>query len=225
MTPRPASARGRPRDAGISLVEVLVGMGLFGLLGTVLLGFALSTSRVTEDTRQLSGVAEESRLAMERLTRELRQANRVLSLQLPASVDDPIALTFWTDFNGNNAQDLSVTDPEVLTYRWDPATGQLTLTANDAGGTAVTRPVLAVNVSDFTVALYSSLWQYDANADGATTWQELDAAGPPVGNGNAAPDVTELARVDLVTVSLTVLDGPHRQTYRTQVDLRNLNQN
>lgn len=213
------------RDAGVSLVEVLVGMGLFGLLSTLLLGFVLGTSKVTDDTRQLAGVNEESRLAMERLTRELREANAVLALELPATPSDGTALTFWTDFNGNKVQDLNASDPEVLTYRWEPSTKRLTLTANDADGNAVTRPVLAANVSDFRVDLFSSLWAYDtSNNSLPTTWLELDAAGPPIGNGNSIPDLAELERIDLVSASITVLDGAHAQTYRTQVDLRNRSQ-
>lgn len=220
------------RDEGISLVEVLVAMGLFGVLGTLLLGFAISTSRVTDDTRKLSGVNEESRLAMERFSRELRQANEILSFTLPASpATDPIAMTFWTDFNGDGLQDLSATDPEVLTYRWDPTNHRLTLTANDPSGTAVTRPVLASNVSAFTLALSSSLWEYDhehldgsAGSDGTTSWQEIDEYAP-VGDHDGVPDPLELNLVDLVSVSMTVLDGPHRQTYTSQVDLRNRNQN
>lgn len=210
-----------PRDAGISLVEVLVGMGLFALVGTLLLGLALSTSRVTDDTRALANVGEESRLAMERMTRELRQATTITAVQLPPA--STTAVTFWTDFNGNGVQELNAADPEVLTYRWNPATSRLTLTANDAGGTAITRPVMAASVSDFTLGLRSSKWQYDTNGDGATTWQELDAAAAPVGNANSAPDSVELTHIDLVELSMTVLDGARAQTYTTKVDLRNRN--
>lgn len=210
-----------PRDAGISLVEVLVGMGLFALVGTLLLGLALSTSRVTDDTRALANVGEESRLAMERMTRELRQASTITAVQLPPA--STTAVTFWTDFNGNGVQELNAADPEVLTYRWNPATSRLTLTANDAGGTAITRPVMAASVSDFTLGLRSSKWQYDTNGDGATTWQELDAAAAPVGNANSAPDSVELTHIDLVELSMTVLDGARAQTYTTKVDLRNRN--
>jgi prepilin-type N-terminal cleavage/methylation domain-containing protein len=208
------------RDAGFSLVEVLVGLGLFGLLGTVLLGFALSTSKVTEDVRLLSQVNEESRLAMERLTRELRQASTVQAAELSPDGARVIAVTFWTDFNGNGTQDLNAADPEVLTYRWNPDKQELTLTANDASGTAHTLPVLAANVTDFSVDLRSSLWEHDKNRDGVTTWRELDASSP-VGNANHKPDGDELKLIDLVGVSLTVLDGTHDQSYRTQVDLRN----
>jgi Tfp pilus assembly protein PilW len=221
MKPQEAGRAPRQRDAGVSLVEVLVGMGLFAVLGTLLLGLALSTSKVTTDTRTMANVSEESRLAMERMTRELRQSSGLTAVQLPGS--STTALTFWTDFNGNEVQDLNAADPEVLTYRWNPSSEVLSLTAHDASGTAITRPVLAAHVSSFTLGLRSSKWQFDANGDGATTWQELDAAAAPVGNGNGQPDGPELSSIDLVEISMTVLDGARAQTYETRVDLRNRN--
>jgi hypothetical protein len=66
------------------------------------------------------------------------------------------------------------------------------------------------------------MWEHDANSDGMTSWKELDAA---VGGNNNVPEPADLQYVDLVTVTMTVLDGPHRQTYSTEVDLRNRNQN
>jgi type II secretory pathway pseudopilin PulG len=210
------------RDEGLSLVEVLVAMGLFSVLGTLLLGLALSTSQVTEDTRDLASVGEQSRLAMERITRELRQAEAVLAVHLPQSASDTTAITFWTDFDGDNVKNVSAADPEVMTYRWDPQTGELTLTANDASGTAVTRPMLAVNVTGFVLGLRSSKWQYDKSADSVpTTWQELDDAGAPVGNKNLVADGPELENIDLLDLAMTVTKGSHAQTYTTQVDLRN----
>jgi prepilin-type N-terminal cleavage/methylation domain-containing protein len=218
------TGRQRPaaRDEGMTLVEVLVAMGLLGVLGTLLLGLSLSTSRVTEDTRALAGVNEESRLAMERLVRELRQASALTDARLPPA-NTTTALTFWTDFDGNGVQDLNAADPEVLTYRWNPATSRLTLTANDASGTAITRPVLAANVTGFSLGLRSSKWEYDADGDGITTWEELDAAGSPVGNANGVPDGPELANIDLVSIRMTVAEAGHVQSYSTQVDLRNRN--
>jgi prepilin-type N-terminal cleavage/methylation domain-containing protein len=218
------------RDQGFSLVEVLVAMTLFSLLGTLLLGLALSTSKVTGDIRTISNINEESRLAMERVGRELRQTNAITAVHLPAygNTTDSTALTFWTDFDGDGAKDLNAADPEVLTYRWDPVTSRLTLTANDAGGTAVTRPVLAATVSRFTLGLRSSKWQYDGSIagqppDGMTTWQELDKAGTPVGNGNGILDDPELVNIDLAEVSMIVQEGTHAQTYSTLVHLRNRN--
>lgn len=213
--------RRTPRDQGLSLVEVLVAMGLFGVLGTLLLGLALSTSKVTEDTRNLAGVTEQSRLAMERMTRELRQAQCLRSVALPATAGGATAVTFWTDFDGEGDQDNNAADPEVMSYRWNPTTSQLTLTANDASGNAITRPVLAVNVTSFVVGLRSSKWQYDADANGITTWQELDFVGA-VGDGDgSANDYDELDHIDLVDLVMTVSAEGHAQTYRTQVELRN----
>lgn len=206
------------KDDGVTLIEVIVAIGLFGILGTILLGFALSTSRVTDQTRSMTRVSEETRLAMERLTRELRQASEILHVELPANTGGATALTFWTDFNGNGAQDLDAADPEVLTYRWNPVSRRLTLTANDLSGTATTRPVIAASVSDFVLDLRSSAWQHDANSDGLTTWREVDLA---IGNNNTVADSTELRLLDLVSVSITATDGKHEQSYHTQVDLRN----
>ena len=217
---RDPPGEGEPRDAGMTLIEVLVAMGLFALLGTLLLGLALSTSRVTDEVRTLTNVNEESRMAMERLTRELRQATVVTNVHLPTGPTDTTALTFWTDFDGNTIQDLNAADPEVLTYRWNPVTSRLTLTANDPDGTAVTRPVLAATVSNFELRLRSSQWQHDADGDGETTWQELDVAAAG-GNANSLPDGPELQNLDLVGIEMTVLDGARAQTYSTRVDLRN----
>ena len=211
-------------DSGVSLVEVLVAIGLFGLLSSLLLGFALGTSRVTQDTKQFANVSEDARLVMERLSRELRQANEVTAVQLPTpSSTDATEITIWIDFDGNGDKDQDAADPEVLTYRWEPTAKELTLTANQGGG-AVTRPLLSTIVSGLTIDLYSSLWSYDTNGDGRTSWSELDAQGSPVGNKDGKPNV-ELARIDVVAISLTVLDGPHKQVYNTQVDLRNRNLN
>ena len=221
------------RDEGVSLVEVLVAMGLFAVLGTLLLGLALSTSKVTEDTRDLSSVSEQSRLAMERMTRELRQAGRPRG-GLPRTPrasfpNDETAIKFWTDFDGDKVQDDSAADPEVMTYRWSPATSELTLTANDPSGAAVTRPMLAVNVTRFVLGLRSSNWQYDTSPppdENSTTWEELDSAGAPVGNNDGIANGPELKNIDLLSIGLTVHGQPgstvtHSQTYNTQVDLRN----
>ena len=222
---RRTSVDPEPRDSGMTLVEVLVAMGLFGVLSTLLLGLVLSTAKVSDDTRAAANVTEESRLATERMSRELRQANMIKAVQLTSLGASTTAFTFWTDFNGNGVEDLGTVDPEVLTYRWDPGSRQLTLTANDADGTSVTRPVLAGKVSGFDLQLRSSLWQYGGDphsADGVATWQDLDASS--IGNHNGRPDGTELDHIDLVAVTLTVTDGDTERKYVMQADLRNLEQ-
>jgi type II secretory pathway component PulJ len=216
-------APGRPAlDAGVSLVELIVAIALFSLLGTLLLGVALSTRTVTGDTQQLGSVGEETRVGMERLTRELRQAARLTSVQLPVAANDKTRFTLWADFNGNKCIDGQGLDPEQLTYVWDPTTDRLTLTAT-VQGQVITERVLAANVSKFDLDLRSSAWQYDSNQDGITTWQELDDSSI----GNQDPQAftpAELQRIDLVGLSLTATDEGHSVGYSTQVNLRNQNQ-
>src|SRR3546814_15322847 len=113
----------------------------------------------------MTRVSEETRLAMERLTRELRQATQVLRVALPASPGGATALTFWTDFNGNGVQDLKAADPEVLTYRWRHDTQRLTLTDNDASGTATTQPVLAARISNYTLHPTNTPRKHDPNGE------------------------------------------------------------
>lgn len=216
-----------PRDAGFTLAEVLVAMGIFGVFSTVLLGFALSTADVTETVRATGDVNGESRLAVERMTREMRQANAVDAVSVGpvtsggTTTNQLTGLTVWVDFNGDGTRTLSSSDPEVLTYRWVPDTGRLTLTADDATGAATTRPVLAEVVTLFDLRLDSSLFEADANSDGRTSWQELDASTTYGGNQNGVPDGAELRLVDLVSVRMTVKDADESRDYLLQADLRN----
>ncbi|GAB2872105.1 PilW family protein [Nocardioides pacificus] len=222
MTPTTsAAARRTTRDEGVTLIEVLVGMGLFTLVGTLLLGLGISTSQVTTQTRERTGVVEESRIAMERIARELRQASSINSVTLPATAQDPTTITFWTDFDGDTLPGSSVTDPEILTYTWTPpgvdgSAGRLTL---QGGGMAQT--VLSAGVTAFTIELRSSLWEYDANGDGKTTWEEIDAVGPPISVANGLPDNPDLNHIDLVALTMTVEDGGASETYQTMIDMRN----
>jgi prepilin-type N-terminal cleavage/methylation domain-containing protein len=207
-------------DAGFTLVELLVAMGLFGILATILLGLAISSSGVADDTRQLATVGDESRLGMERMTRELREAARIADVVLPTGAGTgPTRFTLWADFNANGCIDRGAADPEELTYTWDPSTRYLTLSAV-INGVAHTQRLLATKVSLFSLRLSSSSWQYDADQNGTTTWQEIDASS--VGDRNQANFTSaELEHIDLVGLSITATDGSHDVDYATDVDLRN----
>ncbi len=210
-------------DEGFTLVEILIAMGLTGALGTLVLSAALGLRNNANALHSSSDLQDGVRLATERIVRELRQAGSIDEVDLPQQASDPTAITFWADFNGNGVRDIDASDPEVLTYRLVPGTGQLTLTVDDADGNAVTTPILATNVTAFGIDLRSSQWQYDRNGDGIVTWQELDTA-QGVGNNDGKPDGNELVHLDSVIVSITVKDGVHSQTYRNQVDFRNQQQ-
>jgi prepilin-type N-terminal cleavage/methylation domain-containing protein len=214
-------------DAGFTLVELLVAMGLFGILATILLGLAISSSGVANDTRKLATVGDEARLGMERMTRELREAAKIADVVLPTSAGvGPTEFTLWVDFDASGCIHNGTTtplpaEPEQLSYTWDPATRYLTLSAV-VNGVRRNGLLLATKVSRFSLRLNSSSWQYDANQDGTTTWQEIDASS--IGDHNQANFTSaELERIDLVGLSITATDGTHDVDYATDVDLRNQN--
>lgn len=214
MTPR------QNRDAGFTLTEVIVAIGLFTLLTTIALTGAIAVTRSANATTKYTELTEQARITFERLTRELRQAEQITAVTLPAGPTDKTLLTFAVDFNANGVIEPGAMDPEVLTYTYDPVAKQVTLTATDTYGNTLTRPLLADKVTTFELGFRSSLWQYDKNGDGATTWQELDAS-PSVGNGNGILDNPELGKVDSVQITLSITDGSQQQTFQTQVGLRN----
>jgi Tfp pilus assembly protein PilW len=206
------------------MIELMVAVVRTSIRGTIAMGAALGAPKVSTNAQSNSDLMGDTRAATERLVRELRQAGTIDDIHLPTSPSDQTSITFWADFNNNGVRDLNAADPEVLTYRFTPSTGALTLTVDDADGQAVTTPILASGVIAFGLGLRSSEWQYDRNGDGVVDWSEIDATPSPVGNQNGRPDGPELARLDSVVLTLTVRSGSRTQTYRTTVDFRNRHQ-
>lgn len=234
------------RDAGFTLIEMLVAVVMLGMLGGTLLTILLGVRDSASNSRSEQDLNEEARLALNRMARELRQASAITSVLNPdgASYDANAitAVTFTADFNGDGCIDgiapsgsstgcsaKDANNPETLTYCWDPsaAVRQLYLIPGTLAGNSCTTdgalPILAGQVSSFKLSYRSNLYLYDADNDGITTWSELDAAGPPAGNDDGQLDSAELPEIDTVVIDLTAsADGAHSQSYTTQVDLRNL---
>lgn len=214
----------RRDDAGATLVEMLVALVLFSVLGSVLMASFLASRDAVVAAKETHGLNEEARVALNRMSRELRQASAITAVSAP---DGATSLTFEVDFNGNGVIDASAVDPEVLTYRWDGS--KILLTANDTTGTAVTHPILSGNVNAFALDYWSSDYRRDCATpkDGKSNWRELDAytttcaARSSTGHTPGALDATELAEIDIITISMRVLEGARAQDYRTQIDLRN----
>lgn len=220
-------------DKGFTLVEVLVAMVIFSLLMTVAMAITMASRRSVTQTKQIDDANEEARLALNRIARELRQAKEIdgvvlYSVGAYAASGYGKEITFGVDFNGDGTIDPNATDAELLTYKYvasPTGNGKILLQANDAAGNPVVQPVLAGNVSDFHLELYSSLWVCDSNGDGRTTWKELDtnaAAACPHPDNNNTLDGNELRSIDSIVVDFSVFEGTHRQDYRTQVNLRNV---
>ena len=236
-------------EAGFTLVEMMVAM----VVVFVLLGFTftaiVASNGVVKTTAQLQNLNEEARQAINRMARDLRQANSIVTAVnadgAGFNATKVTAIRMKADFDGDNCiggvplpgvvtacLPYNAANPEDITYCYEPGTAQLYVIDNQVTP-AVTpissasancsggQPLLAGNVSAFKVEYRSNNYRYDLNpTDGLTTWSELDEAGPSVGNTNGVLDV-ELANIDSVVLDVTMKIDKHPQDYRTQVDLRN----
>ncbi|MGH2773147.1 MAG: PulJ/GspJ family protein [Actinomycetota bacterium] len=189
---------------GFTLVELLVMLGIFGILTTLLLGVVLNTANNAKVVRQATDLNEESRLVMNRLSRELRQASRILSVVNP-DADAPdgterlcsefsspcfnqegnVAVTFQVDFNSDGVIQFSGSDPEQLTYCYERSAQRLLLQATSGlspacpSPSAQQYPILSANVSRFKLSYRSSDYRCDTNLDGVVTWREIETASSP----------------------------------------------
>lgn len=245
MTGAPSRRRAGCRlaeEAGMTIVELMVAISIFGILTTLAFTTVMNGASNLKTVRQTSDLNEESRLVLNRMSRELREACCIVSAQNPdASNPDgsericgsapwpcfnpngDVSLTFDVDFNGINGIEPNATDPEQLTYRYDFANKRLLLQTSTQ-----TTPILAANVSSFKLTYRSSQYKCDVNYDGQVTWQELEsAASPPCppGAGEMQGGISgldaELPYIDQIIIDMTVLTPPREQRYRTKVDLRN----
>ena len=207
-------------ERGFTLIEALAAMMIFGVLSAAMFSTVMSSQSSVKSTRRSNNLNEEARVALNRLSRELRQA-RAVSYVDPA--DPSRLLEFEVDFNGNGTIEPNAVDAERLRYTYDAATDQILLTTATPTGTDVTLPILASDVTAFSLDYRSRDYRYDRNGDGITTWQELDPtpANGGVGDGSGTLTASELRYVDSVVISFTVLKDRQAQVYRTQIDLRN----
>lgn len=207
-------------ERGFSIVEAITAMTVFGVVSAAMFSTVMSSQNSAKATRRTNNLNEEARVALNRLSRELRQAQSVAYVD-PA--DPSRLLEFEVDFNNNGIIEPNAVDAERLRYSYDAAADQILLTTATPSGGSVTLPILASDVTAFSLDYRSRDYRYDRNGDGVTTWQELDPtpASGGVGDGSGTLTAAELAHVDSVVISFTVLKDRQAQVYRTQVDLRN----
>ena len=225
-------------DRGFTLTELLVGSMLFMLLSSMVFTTVIAATRQAKNSREYNDLNEEARLLLNRMSRELREAQAITAADNPghaqtaagaqqfpsyytADAAGDTSLTFDVDFNGNGTIEETGADPETLTYQYDRANRRVLLLA--AGESL---PVLAAEVESFAFRFTSRVHEADGAVsgvpDGIVDWEELDADEVTAGgNDNHALDGQELAKIDSITIEITVLKGSRQQTYRTQVDLRN----
>lgn len=234
------------QDAGFTLVEVLIALSLLMVLGAVVLTSLVATTQSSRSTRTHHDLNEEARNALNRMARELRQADAITHVvNADGAAYDPsalVAVSLTADFNRDGCTGNAPTcttdasNPEEITYCFDPAAtaestrDSLWLIPNGTPPTITcavpgSQPILAGRVDGLRFEYRSNAYLYDTSpTDGVTTWQELDAGGPPVGDmGSSDGDINTSAvdHVNSVVVHLTMGADGVTQDYQTQVDLRN----
>ena len=213
-------------DSGFTLVELIAATTLFLVLSVITFTTVMVAAHQVRSNRDYNDINEEARVMLNRMSREIREAKAIVAATNPYKPTgfDPVnttqSFTFDVDFNGDGTIQPDAADPEELTYTYDPTQHRVTLHA--AG---VDYPILAANVTSFSIDYTSRLYAYDgadgSAKDGVVHWWELDAdPSHQVGNGDGQLN-TELSSIDAVTISFTVFKGTHQQKYRTQIDLRN----
>jgi hypothetical protein len=201
---------------------MLVASTIFLIISTLMFTLVLSGARTMKNTRLYNDLNEEARLVINRMSREIREAKSITTVTNPGGTafqaNQDSSITFEVDFDGDGTIEPNADDPERITYYYKYADERLFL---QAGG--VDYPILAENVTAFRLDFTSSAaYLYDADQNGTTDWEELDGdTTGKVGNGNGALDSAELKNVDSVSITVTVLEAPHQQNYRTTIDLRN----
>ncbi|MDT4938175.1 MAG: hypothetical protein QOG80_1846 [Pseudonocardiales bacterium] len=204
-------------------------------------------NRLTGDLRQATPLWKATTVGGSTVEVETPAITAVQNPYPGGSSNAVTSITFNADYSGDGCVDSvpsdncpggsinNVDNPEIETFCWDPtdvtATGK-TLVYLIAGGVQgnsclpapgiTAQPLLSGNVSGLQIEYDSNRYLYDTNHDGVTTWQELDAQGPPIGNANNALDPLELNQVDSIKLVITLSEGGHTQTYQAVVSLRNV---
>lgn len=196
------------RDAGFTLVELLVSILLFSLITGAFYSVLFSGTSGSNTARDIADIAEEARLGINRMLRDTREAKDLTAASATS-------YTIKVDFNGSGVAGDSVAgeDEETLTYSFDEPTETIRL-----NGETLIAGVQKIAGRD--VFSYSSnLLEYDWNSDGVTTLPELEAAGsqnPPV---VLAPN--KLLYISNISYYFNLRSGDRVSVVRAQAELRN----
>ncbi len=202
--------RSRSRQAGVTLVELMVTMLITSLVGAMIVAAYMLTSRSDRQASQDHQALATLRLANDRIERDLRQARRIYNDSTAGR------LHMWVDYDRDNQQDLS----ERITFEITTNNG---LAPAVAGTTSTLRRKTDAPAS--TSLLIADNMQLFPPADvDRLTFQYLNAVGGAAFAPVAAPSSvwTDTTLVD-VRLASDAAEGPYPapRTLKTEVRLRN----
>jgi prepilin-type N-terminal cleavage/methylation domain-containing protein len=201
-------------EEGFTLVEVLVATMLFAVLSVGFYQVLFATTRQSDTSNSIAHVSEEARLGFNRMIRDTREGDTLDSA-------GPNSYRVLVDFNGDgNYQNPNAAgDYEDLTFSY--IAGDETIELN---GEVLMRGVERIPGRD--IFTYSSNFlQFDWNADGEATWQEVDQAASHgvtgVGDSNGALSAGEYPFLSSVSYAFRVVADDRDAEFFGQAQVRN----
>jgi prepilin-type N-terminal cleavage/methylation domain-containing protein len=204
-------------------------------------------NRLTGDLRQATPLWKATTVGGSTVEVETPAITAVQNPSPGGSANAVTSITFDADYSGDGCVDGVVSDncpggsidvgnPEIETFCWDPTlvspTGATLVylipggvqsgTCTPSLASVTAQPLLSGNVTGLQIYYDSNRYLYDTDHDGVTTWQELDAQGPPIGNADNALNLPELNLINSIKLVVTLSEGAHTQTYQAVVFLRNV---
>lgn len=193
-------------ERGFTLVEFMVAGVLFAIIITTLYSLVFSGIGGSDTSRDVVRISEEARLGFARMVRDAREADGIQSATATS-------FTVRIDFNADG--DTGDTD-EVETFAFQTSTGQVTL-----NGELLMEGVAQVGVTD-PFSYSANQLDFDSNADGEATWQEVDNS-PDLagGNENGVLDGGEFPYLTNIGFALRIAEGDRATSFYGEAQLRN----
>ncbi len=213
------------QEDGFTVIEVLVAIFIFSMVSVGFYQVLFSATRGSNTTRDIVKVSEEARLGFNRMVRDTREGNILVT---------PSALSYTVDvdFDGDGVINVAApSDPtgnyERLTFTFNPSStgnGNISVSTPYGANEVLVRGVDCIRKADnscqdvFTFS--SSRLQYDTNGDGVTSTSEMIVA-PGISNGNNVLDGQEIELIDGVAIALVVRQGDSSTRFYAHAQLRN----
>lgn len=146
----PHALRPRLGHAGVTLVELMVGLSLAAVAAVVVYTVFVSTQGAYHDTKDLTEVQSDARVVLGMMMQEMRAAgsdpNNTDNIDFePLSLCHTDSVRLQSDFNGNGVLDAMVEPPEDVLWFHDPGNRSL-VRRTPAGDMTILRNVTAFTV-------------------------------------------------------------------------------
>ncbi len=185
------------RQAGFTLIEILVTLLVLSVIMAAMFGFLWAMSGYWKKGQNTADMTQNARLGLNRMTRELSQAAQV-------TVAEPGRVSFSVNFNDSSGW-------QTVTYGFAPGGNGAPGTVWRMSSTNMQQVTLISDVSRAAFSYFGNDYKCDADNDAVVTLADI--------NQSCGGNLGKVGRVD---ISLTMAAGNSpQQTIADQAWLRN----